>query len=191
MYVEKLDIGEFMLPDFAAWKQNGIRSQKLNALIAPEDLWILFDGDKWRYFNPVALEMFEEQVLKPNGWRLPTDDEWLTILNEFGTRDGETKLGLLVEKLNLAYGGYVREEDFDDYCNFPHDPAYIHNYARSGCYASIDVSAHSVRRSSSDVALNRYFYYLKERDPIYGCEYVGVCGTTAHEAYRVRCISVK
>ncbi len=191
MYVEKLDIGEVILPDFETWKQDGVYSKRLEALIAPEDLFIIFDGDKWEYFNPQALKPFEENVLKPNGWRLPSDDEWLAILGEFGTRDGETDLVFLVEQLNLSYGGYVEEENVDDYNCYPHDPGLVHNLERSGCYASVDSSAHSACRSGSDAPFNRYFYYLKERDPIYGCEYVGVCGTTAEEAYRVRCISVK
>lgn len=191
MYVEKLDIGEVILPDFEAWKQNGIYSKRLDALIAPEDLWIKFDGDEWKYFNPYDLRQFEEYVLKPNGWRLPSDDEWLAILKEFGTKEGETDLAFLMEQLGLIFGGYVEEKHVDDYNVCPHDPSFVHNVQRSGCYAASSVSDHTTHDDSVSAPFNRYFYYLKERDPIYGVDYIGVCGTVAQEAYRVRCISVK
>lgn len=191
MYIEKLDIGGISLPDFEDWKQNGIYSQQIGAMIAPEDLYIVFDGDTWKYFNPRALEKFEEHVLKPNGWRLPSDDEWLAILKEFGTKDGETDIAFLMEQLGLTFGGYVEEKHVDDYNVCPHDPNLIHNVQRSGCYAAASVPDHTTHDNSVATPINRYLYFLKERDPIYGCEYVGVCGTAAQEAYLVRCVSVK
>lgn len=174
-------------PDFELWVKNGIYSESIGAKVAPEDLWIVEGGALKRYFTQSELLAFEKKVLIPKGWRILTDDEWQALLTEFGTEDGETSHKLLMQSLGLIYGGYVQEECVDDYNRNPHNPDYIHNLGNTGCYAS---SCDVDDDSADPTMLNRYFYFLKDRDALYGYEYVGTCGTAVREAYLVRCVAV-
>lgn len=188
MYVEELNIGEVVLPDFEFWKAGGIYSRQLGVKVAPEDLWVMFDSDKKKYFTAKEARELEEKILIPNGWRLLTDDEWHLLLEEFGTKDGETNHKLLMARLGLVYGGYVKEENVEEYNYNPHNPNFVHNLGNTGCYGA---RASYENATSQDTALfSRYFYFLKDRDPIYGFEYVGTCGSAVCEAYLMRCVAV-
>jgi|GEM_PF-3086266 len=189
--------GSEACPSFDAWADNGVYSERLGIIVAPEDLWVVEANNLKLYWTRDEFEAFKmPRVSKDEsgdydplgGWRLPTDDEWHMLLEEFGTEDGDTDHRILMTKLGLVYGGYVQEDDVSDYNWHPHDPSFIHNVGNSGCYAS----SCGVNDDSRDpTALNRYFYFLKEKDRVYGCEYVGTCGSAAREAYRVRLVRDK
>ena len=174
-------------PNFDLWLEHGFYSKKLGAKVAPEDLWVWEYGVKKEYWTPDEIAAFESVVLLPNGWRLLTDDEWHLLIEEFGTENGETSHKHLMNNLGLIYGGYVQEENVDNYNNNPHDPSFIHNLGSTGCYASC-CGPDGARSDGS--MFNRYFYFLKDRDKLYGYEYIGTCGTSIREAYRVRCVAI-
>ena len=188
MYVEKLNIGSVVLPDFETWRMNGIPSEWLGVKVAPEDLYIEFDGDRYEYFTAKAMRMFEENVLIPNGWRLPTPDEWHMMVEEFGTEDGESDHRILMANLGLRYGGYVEEDAVDDYNANPSDSGRIHNLGSAGYYLASNLDDNCVEYNNE---IARYFYYLKQRDTLYNFDYMGTGAARTHEGCLVRCVATK
>jgi len=187
MYIEELNIGKMVLPDFEAWERNGISSEWLDGKVAPEDLWIELDGDRFEYFTARAIRLFEENVLIPNGWRLPTPDEWHKMVEEFGTEAGESDHRILMANLGLRYGGYVEEDVMDDYNDNPSDSGYIHNLGSAGYYLASNLDDNCAD-CASEIA--RYFYYLKKRDAVYNFEYMGTGAARTHEGCLVRCVTI-
>lgn len=179
----KLDIGEFTFPDFAAWKQNGIFSEWLGVKVAPEDLWVEYDGNRFEYFTAKRMRMFEENVLMPNGWRLPTPDEWHMMVEEFGTENGESDHRILMANLGLRYGGYVEEDAVDDYNDNPSDSDRIHNLGSVGYYLASNLDDNCIEFSNE---ISRYFYYLNQGDNF---DHMGTGAARAHEGYLVRCVA--
>ena len=66
---------EVVYPDFSYWKENAIEWAGLR--FAPEDFYVVDEqGRRKTHFAWDEAIEYEEKVMKPNGWRLPTDNEW-------------------------------------------------------------------------------------------------------------------
>ncbi len=90
-------------PDFESWEKNAITIGDLE--FAPEDFYLLSgkmpDG-KREYFTWHDAKWLEKEVLKPNGWRLPTSKEWGKLCEEYDHNIAELRA-----KLNLGLKGYI------------------------------------------------------------------------------------
>ena len=175
-------------PDFDYWISTGIVSNRLGTRIAPEDLWIQCGNKRKEYWTYEAYKNLEAELLIPNGWRLPTDEEWLVLLREFGTNVfGDTDHRSLMSNLRLKYGGYIKEDDIAAYDAFPHDPIYVHNLGLGGYYLTSDSP---IGGTDIDNSVSKYLFFLKEYDTKYSYDYIGISGVLVKEAYNVRCIAV-
>ena len=100
-------------PDFESWEKNAITIGDLK--FAPEDFYLLSgkmpDG-KREYFTWHDAKWLEKEVLKPNGWRLPTSKEWKKLCEEYDHNIAELRA-----KLNLSLKGYISGGDMREYYN--------------------------------------------------------------------------
>lgn len=70
------------------WRKKGIKSDLTGLIVAPEDLVItLSDGNEKKYFTFDEAQEYTENL--PDGWRLPTRNEWVLLAEEFGN-DSQT-----------------------------------------------------------------------------------------------------
>lgn len=97
------------------WEENGIKSELAGLIIAPED-YVAPNGK--RYFTYDEAMELEEKVLKPNGWRLPTANEWTKIVAEFGTDENPDAA---IEVLNLESNGFIWDNCMKEYNKDPKD----------------------------------------------------------------------
>ena len=99
------------LPDFEDWKENAIETA-FGFKVAPAD----FHYGGQRFFTHDEAVKYEEEVLKPNGWRLPTTGEWMLLCAEYGTdAKGDDDAEAFREKFNMELNGHIDEEDMDEY----------------------------------------------------------------------------
>ncbi len=188
MYLDNLNLG-ISYPDFDYWVKDGIVSKQLGVRVAPEDLWVQCDDDRKEYWTYEEYKELETKLLIPNGWRLPTDEEWLVLLKEFGTNMfGDTDHRCLMSSLGLKYGGYIKENDILAYNSFPNDPFYVHNLGLGGYYLT---SNSPLGDTDTDNAVSRYLFFLKEYDAKYSYDYIGISGVLVKEAYAARCIAIQ
>ena len=109
-------------PAFYTWHKEAINT-KSGLIFAPEDFYIvkrrehLLTDDgcagsethrKTFFTGDEALEL-EKKVLMPNGWRLPTKDDWQAVCDEFRTP------GRLKRKLKLTLNGYIDYDEMGEY----------------------------------------------------------------------------
>lgn len=102
-------------PDFESWKDNLIELD-CGLKFAPEDFYV---GNRKFFTWNEAME-YEEEVLKPNGFRLPTLVEWAMAFCECGQEDdGSDDPDKFEEKLKLKKNGYIPPYRMDDYKKDP------------------------------------------------------------------------
>lgn len=100
-------------PDFEEWRENAIPTAS-GLKLAPEDFYVQDGiGQRKKHFNWDEAMKYEKAVLRPNGWRLPTRDEWIKIANEFKTPD---KLRYI---LRLGLNGTICWYDMNKYRQNP------------------------------------------------------------------------
>lgn len=131
-------------PDFESWKDNLIELD-CGLKFAPEDFYV---GDRKFFAWDEAME-YEEKVLKPNGFRLPTLAEWTMAFCECGQKeDGSDDPDKIEEKLKLKKNGYILFYDMDDYKK---DPSSVseYNQGASGYFWS----------STANSATSAYYFY--------------------------------
>ena len=90
--------------DFALWREKGIRSERLGLMIAPVDYCeYTKNGERKKtHFTYAEAMDIEEKILRPNGWRLLTSQEWFAICQEFSVKENAPKdVARFLDKLNL------------------------------------------------------------------------------------------
>lgn len=98
------------LPDFEKWKEQAIKLD-CGITLAPEDFFV---GDKKFFTWDEAME-YEKEVLRPNGWRLPTSKEWAILYGHYGINEktGEDDAEGFMGTLKLGLNGYICDDDMD------------------------------------------------------------------------------
>lgn len=92
------------LDTFEEWEKNGTKVEKLGIIVASRDVDLNYDDmgvvreNNVYYTYNKAMEV-EKKHLKPNGWRLPTKDEWQALYDEYGND--------IVDVLGLQKNGYI------------------------------------------------------------------------------------
>lgn len=117
-YTEKSSTTKY--PDFEKWREDAIESNVWLGFdedgrdefltIAPEDFYIEKDGKKQYYFTWDEAMKLEEEVLKPNGWRLPTCKEWAQICEYYIKDDGSDDVERFMKELKMEMKGYLDED---------------------------------------------------------------------------------
>ena len=98
-------------PNFQSWKDHAIRT-KSGLQVAPEDFVIIDEYDNFQkeYFSFDEAMKIERRILRPNGWRLPTDKEWEELMLEHGENSFS-----LTSELSLRFLGYLTEKSMKDF----------------------------------------------------------------------------
>lgn len=100
-------------PNFKEWKKIAFHT-RTGLCFAPEDFYIIKEDYRRKsYFSKAEAFELEESVMKPNGWRLPTRDEWLRVMQELGDIEG------VREVLRLGINGYIKWQDVEKYDSNP------------------------------------------------------------------------
>lgn len=132
---------------FERWEKEGIRSKLANVIIAPENYT---DGEKDHFTWEEAMDL--EKSL-PDGWRLPTRQEWALIAEEFANDPDTDELNseLLQEKLCLSRAGYVNSSGLNNAGSngyywsrtaYSNDYAYLLAFSSSSIYPPNSLSKH-------------------------------------------------
>lgn len=92
------------LDTFEEWEKNGTRVEKLGIIVAPRDVDLNYDDmgvvrENNVYYTYDNAMKIEKKHFKPNGWRLPTKDEWQALYDEYGDR--------IADVLGLQKNGYI------------------------------------------------------------------------------------
>lgn len=148
-------------PDYDSWRENGIKSRLAGLIVAPEDY---FEGDK-KFFT--WDEAMEAQKSMPDGWRLPTRQEWRLLCEEFGSPDPNEDYDAneLCKNLHLERNGWVDSSDMDDYNKSPEKFEEIldqgtHGYWWSaGSYSSTHARNLGINGNYTDPELDNYKTY--------------------------------
>ena len=95
-------------PDFFAWKQDSFKT-KSGLVFAPEDLYVIDDQCRRMeyYFTWDEAMELERTVLRPAGWRLPTIEEWVMIIEEYKNSVR------LRSALNMGCNGLISKKKLD------------------------------------------------------------------------------
>lgn len=73
-----------------------------------------------RYFTYDEAMALEKELFEPNGWRLPTVEEFMILYVAYGLNEnGEDDPKALHEALKLETQGYITTNDMDEYNNDP------------------------------------------------------------------------
>lgn len=173
---------EVKYPDFSIWRKRGIVSARLKRFVAPEDLCVIIDGGIEKvYWTQEEAAIFENDVLKPNGWRLPTTEEWLVLANEFGkTCDSDESVYMLAERLKLSFGGYVPMASMEAYNSEESNECIVCNYGNIGAYVA--------KSATEELLADWCTYFFFSSRPIEGLPRCASCASPVQEAYRLRCI---
>lgn len=99
-------MGQIIYPNFANWEKQTIRT-KSGVIFAPQDFFIDYEPGRRSYFDWHEAMGFEEKVLRPNGWRLPTASELESIAEEGSD--------FVFRKLNLGLYGYISNDRMSSY----------------------------------------------------------------------------
>lgn len=105
-------------PDFEKWYDEAIATPVITETefgyaelqLAPEDFYIMQDGERKENFTWDEAMEYEKTVLKPNGWRLPTCAEWAQICACYIGDDGEYDFERVKRELKL--GNSDGDDDF-------------------------------------------------------------------------------
>ncbi|MBR1796359.1 hypothetical protein IJ765_03860 [Candidatus Saccharibacteria bacterium] len=99
------------------WLQYGIRSKTLPLIVAPEDFVCKETGK--RYFSWPEIMDLQSQNKLPEGWRLPTKEEFQGLVDEFSTDpgDGINPSSALIERLKLTPNGWIIPERLHNYAD--------------------------------------------------------------------------
>lgn len=104
-------------PDFNRWKDDAIETNVWLGFekndgkdefltVAPEDFYIEKDGDKQYFFTWDEAMEFEKEVLKPNGWRLPTCKELVQLCATYIDEKGDDDVNRFMKELKVKMRGY-------------------------------------------------------------------------------------
>lgn len=115
-------------PDFSKWENNMVKT-KSGLLLAPEDFVLTYGSQKRSHFSWIEAIGFERKLLRPNGWRLPTAEEWEEIISGYGST---TKM---LEETNLGYHGHVSPCTMRRYRE-KFSRFYVFERGLTGCYWS-------------------------------------------------------
>ena len=86
---------------FSAWKENAIHTGS-GITFAPEDFYVLDEqGRRKEFFTWDEAMQLEREILRPNGWRLSTLQDWAKVGHEFKTSRN------IREKLHLGLNGLI------------------------------------------------------------------------------------
>lgn len=120
---------EASYPDFAEWESIGV----CGLSFASRNLEIV---DKYnrvhRHFTYGEAKSLEEKILRPNGWRLPTSEEWRKVKDKHPTTTGDV--------LKLTKNGWVWPEDIIEWSRDPSAILKITHQCDAGCYWSSTAS---------------------------------------------------
>lgn len=73
-----------------------------------------------RFFTYDEAMALEEQLFKPNGWRLPSKAEFVMLYGAYGIDDdGGDDANNLMSEMKLEANGWISSEDMDDYNEDP------------------------------------------------------------------------
>lgn len=101
-------------PDFKKWEEDDIvtdawiriGSEEAFLSIAPEDFYVEKDGERQYLFTWDEAIKLEEEVLKPNGWRLPTCKELARLCVTYIDDNGEDDVESFMKELKVELRGY-------------------------------------------------------------------------------------
>ena len=102
-------MGQIIYPNFSDWARRMVQTAS-GVLFAPQDFTIDYETGRRCYFDWYEALGFEEKVLRPNGWRLPTASE----LEEVAEHGYE----FVFRELNLGLYGYIPNNEMTDYRRF-------------------------------------------------------------------------
>lgn len=96
-------------PDFEKWHDEAIATPVITETefgyaelqLAPEDFYIMQDGERKENFTWDEAMEYEKNILKPNGWRLPTCAEWAQICACYIGDNGEYDIERVKHELKL------------------------------------------------------------------------------------------
>lgn len=99
-----------------------------------------------RYFTYDEAMALEEELFKPNGWRLPTTREFMLLHATYGVdENGKNDAKAFYEVLNLEPQGYIRSNGMDEYNknpeNFEKNGGTVLNRATDGYWWSRNASS--------------------------------------------------
>lgn len=98
-------------PDFDTWEDNSISLLNGELILAPEDFYVIDkNGEKKEYFTWDEAMEYEEKVLKPNGWRLPTCREMCLIAANYVNEEGNDDTELFMDELHANLKGHKDED---------------------------------------------------------------------------------
>ena len=122
-------MGQIFYPNFSEWEKRAVRTRN-GILFAPQDFTIDYERSRRCYFDWYEALGFEEKVLRPNGWRLPTANELEEV-----TEEGHE---FIFRKLNLGLYGYIPNDKMVDYrCTFsPVGSRFVSEISMRGYYWS-------------------------------------------------------
>ena len=104
-------------PDFVKWNREAIETSVWQSFsieddyavfltIAPEDFYTIENGGKKYLFTWDEAMKLEEEVLKPNGWRLPTYKELCQLCAAYVDEDGDDDTERFMKELKVEMRGY-------------------------------------------------------------------------------------
>ena len=106
-FVPTMNLDDFTVPNLSEWEEQIIDMDGIP--FAPQDFYVLDkQGNKKEYFTWYEALEFEEKILRPLGWRLPTVEESQHVINTYGYKR-------LLERLNLLLTGCVWYGDVAKY----------------------------------------------------------------------------
>lgn len=120
-------------PNFDEWRKHAIET-KGGLVFAPHDFFVSYGLNQTRhYFTWLEAKGFEEKVLKPEGWRLPTAEEWEYLILE-------GVIGPHYCRLKLEANGYIAKDSMVSYRRTlsPTGIRYVTNLGERGYYWASD-----------------------------------------------------
>lgn len=135
-------------PNFEKWKTDVILTDAWNngefLQLAPENFYIIKDDKRKDYFTWDEAMEYEEKVLKPNGWRLPTCQEWAKICACYVAENGSDDAKRFMKELKMKKSGYIAEDDVKNGVRAVNSPDYGY------FWSSISYAAPSARGLNFD-----------------------------------------
>lgn len=100
---------KYSYPDYSMWEKEAIHTDS-GLIFAPEDFYVIDEeGNRRDLFTWDEAMGEDNKIIPPEGWRLPTRDEWEMIADEFDTPKR------LRKGLNMDFHGIVSMYDIDEY----------------------------------------------------------------------------